>query len=383
MNQYFSSIGEKLSQDIETSTTSPVQATKRTHTCFKLKQITPKQVYNLLVSLPNGKANGIDMIPNKMLKISAHVISSSLTDIFNCCTSMNSFPDDLKVAKVVPIFKADAKDDPGNYRPISILSSVARVIEKLIYDQLYHYFSSNNFLGKQQWGFRKMHSTVFSSQSTTNNWILNMDNGRANAVIFLDLKKAFDTVNHDIIIQKLHCYGITGDELKFFRSYLSNRKQCCSVNGRVSDYEDIACGVPQGSILGPLLFIIYMNDLPNFVKDSNISMYADDTGLSSKISNALEINSKLLPDFLKVCDYLKANKLSLNIVKTEYMIIGTSQKLMELGTIPKLKVNNTLLKRVPHTKSLGLIIDETLSWVNHTEYTSIKIKRGNGVLKLA
>ena len=139
---------------------------------------------------------------------------------------------------------------------------------------------------------------------------------------------------------------------------MSNRKQCCSFNGRVSDYEDIACGVPQGSILGPLLFIIYMNDLPNFVKDSNTSMDADDTGLSSKISNALEINSELLPDFLKVCDWLRANKLSLNIVKTEYMIIGTSQKLMQLGTIPKIKVNNTMLKRVPHTKSLGLIIDE-------------------------
>ena len=145
-------------------------------------------MYNLLVSLPNGKANGIDMIPNKTQKISAHVISSSLTDIFNCCTSINSFPDDLKVAKVVPIFKAGAKDDSVNYRPISILSSVARVFEKLIYDQLYHYFSSNNFLGKQQWGFRKMHSTVLALQSTTNNWILNMDNGRANVVIFLDIK---------------------------------------------------------------------------------------------------------------------------------------------------------------------------------------------------
>ena len=152
------------------------------------------------------------MIPNKMLKISAHVISSSLTDIFNCCISMNICPDDLKVAKVLPIFKAGTKDDPGNYRPISILSSVARVFEKLLYDQLYHYLSSNNLLGKQQWGFRKMHSTVSALQSITNNWILNMDNGRANAVIFLDLKKTFDTVNHDIIIQKLHCYGITGDE---------------------------------------------------------------------------------------------------------------------------------------------------------------------------
>ena len=161
---------------------SQVQAIKRTHTSFKLKQITPKQVHNLLVSLPNGKANGIDMIPNKMLKISEHVISSSLTNIFNCCTSMNIFPDDLKVAKVVPIFKAGTKDDPGNHRPISILSSVARAFEKIIFDQLYHYFNSNNLLGKQQWGFGKMHSTVLALQSTTNNWILNMDNGRANAV---------------------------------------------------------------------------------------------------------------------------------------------------------------------------------------------------------
>ena len=168
LNQYFSSIGENLSQDIQTSTMSPVKAIKRTYTSFKLKQITPKQVYNLLVSLPNGIANGIDMIPNKLLKISAHVISSSLTDIFNYCTSLNIFPDDLKVAKVVLIFKAGMKDDPGNYRPISILSSVARVSEKRIYDQLYHYFSSNNLLGKQQWSFRKMHSTVLALQSATN-----------------------------------------------------------------------------------------------------------------------------------------------------------------------------------------------------------------------
>ena len=137
----------------------------------------------------------------------------------------------------------------------------------------------------------------------------------------------------------------------------------------------MTCGVLKGSILGPLLFIIYKNDLPNFVKDSNISMYADDTGLSSKIFNVLENNSELLPVFLKVSDWLKANKLSLNIVKTEYIIIGTSQKLMHLGVVPQIKANNTFLKRVPKTKSLGLIIDETLSWVNHIEYI-LKISFG-------
>ena len=188
-----------------------------------------------------------------------------------------------------------------------------------------------------------MHSTVLASQNPTNNWILNMDNGRADAVMFLALRKASDTVTHDIIIQKLHCYGITEDELKFFRSYLSDRKQCCSVIGKVSDYENITCGVPQSTILGPL-FIIHISDLPNFVKDSNIAMYADDTGLSSKISNALEINWELLPDLLKVCDWLKANILSLNIVKTVYMIIATSQKSMQVGATPKIKVNNTLPK---------------------------------------
>ena len=147
------------------------------------------------------------------------------------------------------------------------------------------------------------------------------DRGKANAVIFLDLKKAFDTVDHDILLEKLSCYGLRDKELSLFQSYLSNRFQCCSVNGNISGFMPITCGVPQGSILGPLLFIIYMTDLQNITSTCDISMYSDDAHLSSAMSYPNDKNVELIPEFVKICDWLQANKLSLNILKTECMVI--------------------------------------------------------------
>ena len=149
------------------------------------------------------------------------------------------------------------------------------------------------------------------------NWLLNIDRGKTYAVIFLDLKKAFDTVDHDILVERLSCYGLQDNELSLFQSYLSNRSQCCSVNGKISGFMPIIFGVPQDSILGPLLFIIYMNDLQNITSTCDISMYADDTHLSSAMSYPNDINVELIPEFVKICDWLQANKLILNILKTE------------------------------------------------------------------
>ena len=146
-------------------------------------------------------------------------------------------------------------------------------------------------------------------------------------MIFLDLKKALDTVDHDILLKKLSCYGLWDKELSLFQSYLSNRSQCCSVNGKILGFMPITYGEPQGSILGSLLFITCMNDLQNITSTCDISMYADDTHLSTAMSYPNDINVELIAEFVKMCDWLQANNLNLNILKTEYMVIGTEQML--------------------------------------------------------
>ena len=250
----------------------------------------------------------------------------------------------------------------------------------MLYQQLYKYFTDNNLLGDKQWGFRSIHSAIYALQKSINNWLLNIDRGKTNAVIFLDLKKAFDTVDHDILLEKLSCYGLRDNGLSLGQSYLSDRFQCCSVNGKISGFVPIICGVPQGSILGPLLFIIYMNDLQNTTSTCDISVYADDTHLSSVVSYPNDINVELIPEFLKICDWLQANKLSLNFLKTEYMVIGTEQMLTQMGSIPKIKIGSSYLKRVVKTKSLGLIIDDNLRWEEHMDYIYSKIKQSIGII---
>ena len=173
-------------------------------------------------------------------------------------------------------------DDRSNYRPISVLPFVSRVFEKLIYNQLYDYLDRNKLLFSKQSGFRSLHSVVTCLLKCTNDWYLDMDKGQYTAMIFVDLKKAFDTVNHEILLKKLEKYGVTGSENAWFASYLCNRRQFCRVNGVSSGLDDINCGVPQGSCLGPLLFMIYINDLPFSLQSCQVNMYADDTTFLQK-----------------------------------------------------------------------------------------------------
>ena len=219
-----------------------------------------------------------------------------------------AFPDDLKMAKVTPAFKGGDRDDLGNYRPISVLPTVARIFEKLVYDQMYAYFLNNDLLGDRQFGFRSLHSTALALSKVTNTWLLNLDSGRMSSVVLLDIQKAFETVDHQMLLDKLRCYGVSGDQLVFFASYLNNRQQCYNVNGKLSSTKRIRCGVPQGSILGPLLFIIYMNDLPLAVKEADITMYADDTSLSKGFKSTDELKEQLIPAFCKVCEWVKCNR---------------------------------------------------------------------------
>ena len=386
-NEHFVSIGDRLAKEIhfndkQYATAHLKPATRK----FAFKPITVTQVVKLLEKLINSKATGIHGIPNRALKDSAEIIAPSLTDIFNFSLASNVFPDDLKVGKIAPVHKSGDKDQLNNYRPISVLPTVARVFEKIIYGQLYEYFMTNKLLGNQQFGFRSPHSTALALSKSTSNWLLSMDKSNMNSVIFLDIKKAFDTVDQEILLNKLNCYGVSDEELLFFASYLQNRTQCCSINGYQSNLKEVICRVPQGSILGPLLFIIYMNDLPAYVQDANITMYADDTSLDKAIRSSQQLKEELIPAFSKVCKWLEMNKLSLNTVKTEFMIIGTSQRLNQLDQSPEstpyiIKIDGGEIRRVKSVKYLGMIVDDKLTWEQHIEYISEKIVRNIGILK--
>ena len=249
------------------------------------------------------------------LKDSAEIMASSLTDTFNFSVASKMFPDDLKVGKIVLVHKSGDKDQLNNYRPNSILPTVARGFEKIIYGQLYEYFMSNKLLGNQQFGFISLHLTALALGKSTSNWWLSIDKGNMHSVIFLDIKNAFDTVDHEILLNKLNCHGVSDEELLFFASYLQSKTQCCNINGYQSTLEESHMWSSSGfHSWATIVHHIYMNDLPAYVQDASITMYADDTSLDKAIRTSQQLKEELIPAFSKVCKWLEMNKLSLNPV---------------------------------------------------------------------
>ena len=280
-----------------------------------------------------------------------------------------------------PIFKDGDAEELGNNRPISIISAITRIFEKLIYNQLLGFLQQNEVLGNHQWGFQSLHSTALALIYCSNNWLINIHKKGTSFSVFLDIKKAFDTIDHDVLLKKLEYYGIREGELKFFSSYLHNRRQCCIVNSHQSSFQTVRCGVPRGSVLGPPLFIIYMNDLPRSLDNNRVTLYADDTESSIVVNTCNYIIEKVIPDVTKICDWLKANKLSLSAVKTEFMLIGNSHNTLRFGNLLTIQIDGHLIKRVHKTKYLGIIVDNSLIWNEQIDFISTKIKRNVGMMK--
>ena len=271
----------------------------------------------------------MDGISAKVLKIAAPVITPSLALIFNQSISISIFPSDWKIARVTPIFKTGAKQDMENYRPISVISIVSKIMEKLIYNQLYDYLINSNILSNSQHGVRPCHSTTTALLDITNRWYQSMD--VRYGVVFLDLKKAFDTVDHDILLQN----GINGLALNWLKSYLSHRIQYCQVDGHLSNPLTVTTGIPQGSGLGPLLFLIYINDFPKCLRHTKPDMFADDTQITTSNSDISVILENLNADLLNVSTWMSANKLTLNNNKAEFMVIGSNRRLAKLNGNPQ------------------------------------------------
>lgn len=226
-----------------------------------------------------------------------------------------------------------------------------------------------------------MFSTETALLEATNEWLWNIDNSLLNGVIFLDLKKAFNTMDHAILLGKLKLYGVSSQSLNWFHSYLSDRKQQTFIDGAQSDFCNITCGIPQGSILSPLLFTIYINDLPSCDLFSKPRLYADDSTLTTSAEDPWVLEYKMNYDMNLIQSWLSANKLTLNVKKTKYMLIGSQFKLSQINSDFTVKVNNTPLERVIEHKTLGVQIDESLSWRPHIHTISKKISAGIAILR--
>ena len=217
----------------------------------------------------------------------------------------------------------------------------------------------------------------------TNDWYLNIDKGENNLTVLLDLAKAFDTVSHEILLKKLKLYGLEGVTLDWFSSYLSNRQQQCVVEGCESKPRFINCGVPRGSLLGPLLFLVYINDLPGCLLHTKVHMYADDTTIHTSSLSTAELYAKINTDLTRIRDWLLANKLSLNVTKTEFMFLTTDFKLSNLGKDFSIKIGKPRVKRVKTTKYLGIHLDKNLKWNDHVNKLCSKVNRSVSGLKQA
>ncbi len=383
-NNFFANIGANLSAKIVLDDGCPLftdYLINPTESRFKLSTITEDDTLSIINKLKSKNSSGNDEISNKLLKAIKHEISKPLTLIINQSLSTGIFPDTLKLAKVKPIYKKGNKSSLNNYRPISLLPTISKVFERVLYTQIYQYFNTNNLLSDQQYGFREKHSTELATIKLIDKIIKDMDNTKTlktPLTVFLDLSKAFDTLDFDILLYKLRYYGIVGTPLTLIKSYLTNRHQYVNYNNCNSDILEIKTGIPQGSILGPLFFSIYINDIIHSSNIFSFLMYADDTTLYCTLEDFPNNNlvNSINSELNKINIWLKINKLTLNVEKTKSMLFHKRRKVNPI----KLSINNSTIDQVPQFCFLGVLLDDTLSWNNHIAMITNKLSKINGIL---
>ena len=327
----------------------------KTNAKFHFRTSQVQEIRDAFAKVKTAKSFGVDNISSFFLKLALPLIENSLALLLNTSIETSAFPDLWKIARITLILKEVDKIGKSNYRPISVLPVIARLFEKLVANQVYQHMVDNNLFTSGQSAYRSLHSTVTHLLKNTDDWYSGLELKKLVGLNFIDIKKAFDTVDHEILCKKLEHYGIQQREITCLRSYLFNRRQFCRVNGISSKLEKIDVGVPQGSCLGPLIFLIYINDLPHAVQNSVVFMYADDTSLCYQASDIETLNEAIKNNLMQLETWLKGNKLSLNVAKTNSMLISTKQKhkiLKSRDEDLKLKIRNKELEVIQKQNTL-------------------------------
>ena len=387
-NSFFANIGKTTSQNVPHANKHFSEFLKnRVPNSMFLEPVEEPQIIEIVNKLKPKMSHGYDDIPTRIVKESILKIITPITHIVNRSLMTGRVPTDMKIAKVIPIYKASDPTLFQNYRPVSLLPAFSKILEKVMFNKIMSFLNSNNILYKHQYGFRSKHSTIHPLIHLLNTCAEaeNTVPKEITLTVLCDLSKAFDVINHDILAHKLDFYGIRGIVREWIINYLTDRTQYVQFEMNKSECCKIECGVPQGSILGPLLYLIYVNDIANSTQ-ANILSFADDTSLFLSHSNINSLYQIANIEINNLFNWFCANRLSLNAKKTKYIITRSPHNKCDFSD-QNLYINNVALTRVGNncdeesTKFLGVYIDEFLTWKHHVKHVNNKISRSLFMIK--
>ena len=383
-NTFFTGVGPKLASEVDnTDLDFKSFLPEENPNLFVFSGISEVDILNICKQLKPKASSGADFISNKLLKLIAPIIITPLHHLINLSLQTGYVPREFKIAKVIPVFKSGECHDFNNYRPISLLSAFSKLIEKIVARQLMGFLNTHDIIYKHQYGFRPKHNTSHPVLHLSEKIYkaLNQNPSATTITIFIDLKKAFDTVDHDILLEKLKRYGVRETANLWFQNYLSDREQFVSINGIESEKVKILCGVPQGSVLGPLLFLLFINDLPKATEFFTL-LFADDTTFQISNTNVKTLFEDANFELNKANEWFKANKLTLNVKKTKFMLFSDKNLQTEISNL-QIKIGGKNVDQVgtyckeKYFKFVGHVLDDKLSWEGHIEHLCKKLASSN------
>lgn len=382
--KYYSEIGKNLANDLTKNgnTVDPIlnMTCRVANNCF-LFPTTYIEIENFIRKLEQKDSRGYDDISNKILKAIYPSIMYPMWILFNKSLGEGEFPENMKLAIVKPLYKAKSKHEISNYRPISLLPVISKILEKIVNCRITKFLCKHKVLYEGQYGFRKFRSTTDAILDLTGNILEGFNKGMYTLALFLDMSKAFDSINHVTLLQKLEIYGIRGTTLSWIKSYLTGRTIQVKYRNTLSNSYQVEFGTPQGSVLGPLLYIIMSNDLQKCLKFCRSISFADDTTVFVSGRNLKFLYRKINEDVKNLNMWFKSNSLSLNVDKSNYVIFKTKTK--NVNDVSKIQIGGREVKRVANVKFLGVYMDEHLEWSVHVKYLLSKLTAGIYSLNMA